>query len=109
MEAPQISEPVKETVIIVHGTFAAPDPAKRRWYQPIDDRPGDEQFVTKLDAALRSRGSPARCWAHCTESNSIFAWSGENSWIARTAAASALADYVTKLRNKGWRCHILAH
>ena len=104
-----MEEPLKETVIIVHGTWAAPDPAKRRWYQPADGVPAAEGFVSKLDAALQKRGSPARCWAHCTKGNPIFRWSGENSWIARTRAASALGDYVAKLRTEGWLCHIVAH
>ena len=104
-----MEEPPKETVIIVHGTWAAPEPGKARWYQPVDDVPAAEGFVSKLDAALQKRGSPARCWAHCTKGNPIFQWSGENSWIARTRAASALGDYVAKLRNEGWRCHIVAH
>ncbi|HWJ19649.1 MAG TPA: hypothetical protein VNR65_13070 [Geobacterales bacterium] len=112
--APETSmtEPTKETVIIVHGTWAAPkleEPAKRRWYEPVDDRPGDEPFPTKLDTALQERGSPARCWKHCTQDDQIFHWSGDNSWIARTRAASELADYVAKLRNEGWCCHIVAH
>jgi hypothetical protein len=101
--------PPKETVIIVHGTWAAPNPAKRRWYEPVDDRPGDEPFTAKLDAALQERGSAARCWAHCTDGNPIFQWSGKNSWIDRTHAAVALVDYVAMLRKEGWRCHIVAH
>ena len=103
-------EPAKETVIIVHGTWAAPGPGESRWYQPVDGVPrAAEGFVSKLDAALQERGSAARCWAHCTERNPFFQWSGENSWIARTLAAVALADYVAKLRKEGWRCHIVAH
>jgi len=102
-------ESAKETVIIVHGTWAALDPWKRRWYEPVDSRPGDEPLSPKLDAALRERGSPARCWAHCTQGNQIFYWSGENSWIARTHAASSLGHYVAKLCKEGWRCHIVAH
>ncbi len=105
-----MADSVKETVIIVHGTWAIPDPAKRRWYEPVDGRPEGEPFTTKLDTALRERGSPARCWAHCTDGNSIFQWwPGENSWIARTRAASALGDYVAKLQKMGWRCHVVAH
>jgi hypothetical protein len=100
---------LKETVIIVHGTWAAPDWAgpkleesvKRKWYEFVDGRPGDEPFPTKLDAALQERGSPARCWAHCTKCDQIFHWSGGNSWIERTSAASQLGDYVTGLQNKG--------
>jgi hypothetical protein len=99
----------KETVIIVHGTWAAPEPGNARWYQAIDGVPAAEGFVGRLDAALEERGSPARCWAHCSQGDQIFHWSGDNSWIARTHAASRLGDYVAKLGNEGWRCHIVAH
>jgi hypothetical protein len=101
--------PVKETVIIVHGTWAAPEAAANRWYQQIDGRGSAAGFVAKLDTALQKRGSPARCWAHCPAGNPIFQWSGENNWIARTRGASALGDYVAKLRKDGWRYHIVAH
>jgi uncharacterized BrkB/YihY/UPF0761 family membrane protein len=103
-------EPARETVIIVHGTFAAQDSVKRGWYEPVDGRPGGEPFPTKLDAALQARGSQARCWAHCTEGNRLFEWwPGENSWIARTRAAASLGKYVADLQAQGWRCHIVAH
>ncbi|RXH16892.1 hypothetical protein [Bradyrhizobium guangzhouense] len=94
----------KETVIIVHGTWAAPaEDHKNQWYQP------GTGFVAKLDAALQRRGSLARCWAHCQNGEQIFHWSGENSWIARSEAASALTNYVARIRADGWRCHIVAH
>jgi hypothetical protein len=105
----QMEELAKETVVIVHGTWAAPEPDKTQWYQQPDSAAATEGFVSKLDAALRERGSVARCWAHCTKGDPTFQWSGENSWIARTRAAGALADYVAKLRGEGWRCHIVAH
>src|ERR1700758_1969117 len=114
-----MSDAAKETVIIVHGTWAAPAwavpkparavPPQRKWYELVDGRPGGEPFPAMLDAALRKRGSSARCWAHCAQGNKIFYWSGDNGWIARTHAASALAEYVNKLRKEGWRCHIVAH
>jgi hypothetical protein len=104
-----MERPTKETVIIVHGTWAAPEPEKRKWYQPTDGSPSGEPFTVKLDVALQQRGSPARCWAHCQDLNAFFQWSGENSWIARTRAASALAEYVIPLQIEGWRCHIVAH
>jgi hypothetical protein len=97
----------KETVIIVHGTNAAPDGAAPRWYQPGGGT--QEGFVYKLDAALAKRGSKARCWAHWAKGTEIFWWSGKNSWIERTKAAAKLANYVAALRNEGWRCHIVAH
>ncbi|MHC2718269.1 lipase family protein [Bradyrhizobium diazoefficiens] len=97
----------KETVIIVHGTWAAPKAGKAQWYQPSALV---ESFVAKLNVALKERGSAARCWEHCADGDSFFHWSpGENSWIARTQAASALADYVNNLRKEGWSCHIIAH
>jgi hypothetical protein len=99
----------KETVIIVHGTWAAPKAGKTPWYQRAEAEGLAENFVSKLDRALQERGAPARCWAHAAAQSSTFYWSGENSWIARTRAASALADYITKLRKEGWRCHIIAH
>lgn len=98
----------KETVIIVHGTWAAPVTDKVRWYQPVEQHSA-EQFTNRLDAALRERGSHARCWAHCVDSNQIFHWSGENNWVARTHAAAALGNYVADLQRVGWCCHIVAH
>src|ERR1700730_6295153 len=99
----------KQTVIIVHGTFAAAKPGERQWYHRAE-KDHIEGFTAKLDAALAKRGSSARCWAHFeTGDEEAFQWSGDNSWIARTRAAHSLADYVTRLRGDGWRCHIVAH
>jgi hypothetical protein len=105
----QMEETGKESIVIVHGTWAAPKPEKTQWYQRPNDVVATEGFVRKLDAALRMRGSPARCWAHCSDDSPIFQWSGENSWIARTRAAAALAEYLAERRAQGWRCHIVAH
>jgi hypothetical protein len=104
-----MEERAKETIVIVHGTWAVPKPQNTQWYQRPNDGSPTDGFVSKLDAALRARGSPAQCWAHCTKSDPIFQWSGENSWIARTNAAGALAEYLAKLREAGWLCHIVAH
>ena len=73
-----MDDTAKETVIIVRGTYAAPRPGASRWYQPTEGMPATEGFIAKLDAALQERDSPARCWAHCTQGNPIFQWSGEN-------------------------------
>jgi hypothetical protein len=100
---------LKETVIVVHGTWAAPRPGKDSWYHPVKDTSAPEQFTAKLDAGLQKHGSPARCWAHCPLYGPTFQWSGDNSWIARSHAVSALVEYVGKLQSQGWRCHIVAH
>ena len=110
----------KETVIIVHGTWAAPkdnnpdqiesnpdQSGNVSWYQI--PRRGQSNFVSKLNDALERRGSPARCWAHCQDNSEIFTWSGENAWIDRTGAAVALAAHINPLQADGWRCHLVAH
>lgn len=103
-----MNDHIKETIIIVHGTFAGPKPGSTQWYQPARDNDCGV-FVTKLDLALQKRGSLARCWAHCSDQSPIFHWTGDNSWIARASAASTLSNYVAKLRNEGWICHVIAH
>jgi hypothetical protein len=50
-----MEEAAKETVIIVHGTYAAPKPGVSRWYQPAEGVPATE-FITKLNHALQKRG-----------------------------------------------------
>ena len=98
---------LRETVIVVHGTWAAPQSGKTPWYHPVSAS-APEGFISKLDAALQKRGSTARCWAHCPP-HPTFQWSGENSWIARTQAAFVLREYVEKLQAQGWRCHLIGH
>lgn len=99
----------KETIIIVHGTWAAPKSGLSNWYEPAISGLAPGSFVAKLDSALDKRGSSARCWAHCKASHEVFYWSGANHWVERTVAAAALAKYLTKLSDEGWRYHILAH
>jgi hypothetical protein len=101
-----MQQPLKETVIVVHGTWAAPVTDRLNWYNSGSDTDG---FVSKLNSALQARGSSARCWAHCVGLGEAFHWTGENSWVARTRGAESLAEYVTRLRNNGWCCHLVAH
>ena len=105
----------KETVLIVHGTFSGPVEGKPRWYEP------GSEFCRRLDERLAARGSPARCWAHLDEcgdelrrraarSTAYYSWSGNNSWIDRSAAAKQFWDEIEYLaREKEWTCHVVAH
>ena len=102
-EVCQMEEAAKETVIIVHGTYAAPRPGVSRWYQP------HEGFSTKLNDALQKRGSAARCWAHCSQGDQVFIGLARIVGLIARAAASELGNYVRKLRNEGWCYHIVAH
>src|SRR5262245_35928564 len=105
-----MSDAQKETIIIVHGTWAAPDAGAVKWYQPSrDTATARQEFVAKLDLALEKRGSPARCWAHCQDTSRIYCWSGHNAWIERIHASRELASSVNRLQSENWRVHIIAH
>lgn len=94
----------RETVILVHGTFASPEAKKIKWYEP------ESNFVTQLHKDLEFHGSNARCWAHCEDTGDpIFSWSGDNHWAARVEAASRLATLLTRLEGERWRTHVVAH
>ena len=95
------AEQPKETVILVHGTWAAPVDGKHPWYQTLEGPGAEDTFVAKLDAALERNGSSARCWAHCDEASKPFHWSGENNWLARTAAAVRLSEEIRR-----WFCRV---
>lgn len=91
----------RETVIVVHGTFAKPGAdGDVCWWE----RGG--KFCLQLDCMLEEYGSIARCWAHDGE---CFRWSGANSWTARAKAASDLRAYIYRLSKQGWTCHVVAH
>lgn len=96
-------------MLVVHGTWAAPRADKARWHQPCEDVAASSDFISRLDAELKKRGSPARCWAHCSGDHPPFHWSGGNSWIERTHAAVLLAEEIARLKNAGWLCHVVAH
>jgi hypothetical protein len=99
----------RETVILVHGTFAAPDPScpQPQWYEP------GSTYVSKLDVLLEQLNSPARCWAHLrshdSKTDKMFWWSGANTWAARSEAAARLSQLISSLAADGWRCHLVAH
>ena len=98
----------KETVIIVHGTWAAPKADSTNWYLPSQDS-SSSNFVSKLNFELEKQGATARCWAHCKDNDSFFHWSGKNDWIDRSLGASQLAATINRLQSEGWRVHVIAH
>jgi hypothetical protein len=97
--------PSKETIILVHGTFAAPTDGVLRWYQHSEEN----NFVKKLDDALEKLDSTARCWKHIEGGQKIFSWSGNNSWIDRMQASKQLYDELKELTSRGWRAHLVCH
>jgi hypothetical protein len=98
----------RETVILVHGTFAAPEQSgPLQWHEP------GSVFAIALDEQLTQLKSPARCWAHARNTDrgsaDLFSWTGANHWLDRENAASKLAALLDQLIAEGWRCHIVAH
>lgn len=97
----------KETVILVHGTWANSESTSPPWWDPRSD------FVKDLDAALAANGSIARCWAPLPfriERPEVFAWTGDNSQSQRHSASLALAELIEWLEKPtGMRYHIVAH
>jgi hypothetical protein len=93
-----------ETVILLHGTFAAPEDGIVQWWQPGSD------FCQELDKRLAALGSCARTWSHTSRLDMpVFSWTGRNSWADRYAAALLLAEYLTRLNEHGWVFHVVAH
>ena len=106
MESLLSSIRAKQTVILVHGTYASPKPGITQWYQR------GSSFVQNFDAKLAELGSPARCWAHLESVSPVageFFWDGENSWLSRSKAALELRRLLRSLTQAGWTCHIVAH
>lgn len=94
----------RETVLIVHGTFAGQDPSgDPGWYAPGQD------FCRQLDEALASGDSRARCWQHLAAGSDHFHWDGANDWLSRFKAAARLRREIRQLRADGWTVHVVAH
>src|SRR3954451_219874 len=78
---PVPASPTRETVIVVHGTFAGNASGDRpMWYAP------GGSFCAALDTALAAAGSNARCWAHLARGEAHFHWDGANDWLSRVKA-----------------------
>jgi hypothetical protein len=91
-----------QTVILVHGTFAAPKEGDLQWWQP------GSEFCQQLDERLAALESPARTWKNL-EDMPVYSWSGNNSWADRYTAAHALAEYLQQLQENRWDFHVIAH
>jgi len=78
------------TVILVHGTFAAPKPGVTQWYE--GDPARTDSFAGRVEATLRAaHDSRTTVWRH-------FTWSGKNEHQEREKAAAALCDEITRVR-----------
>lgn len=105
---------MKETVILIHGTFAnsvrnksedcmADNKEEFQWYLP------GSSFCKKLDKYFAERNCQIRTWAHLRKGEKPFVWGGENTWLCRSKSARQLRNYIGRLKKEGWKCHIIAH
>lgn len=95
----------KDHVLVVHGTFNAPEPGVKKWYQlnPADP----ENFCIQLNAALERCGADLKIER---DAAAVFAWSGENRHEDRIEAAFRLRDKIIELTKDGRaRVNIVAH
>src|ERR1700730_6383962 len=100
-----LGEPRRETVLLIHGTFANKAVSAPAWWHPGSD------FCRKLDLSLSQQGSPARGWAHIGSPTNVFAWTGDNLESERRIAGEGLAKAITDLEASLGisRYHIVAH
>src|ERR1700730_4263142 len=100
-----LGEPRRETVLLIHGTFANKAVSAPAWWHPGSD------FCRKLDLSLSQQGSPARGWAHIGSPTNVFAWTGDNLESERRIAGDGLAKTIKDLEASLGisRYHIVAH
>lgn len=107
MQAPNHNEPVAETVLLVHGTWANVASGAPVWWQAGSD------FCSRMNQALEKNGCPARCWADVglilPDRPKIFAWTGANRESDRLAAGHALEDTLRWFERSQIRYHLVAH
>jgi hypothetical protein len=107
MSARSHTEPVRETVLPVHGTWANTTSGTRAWWQAGSD------FCSRMNQALENNGCLARCWADVglvlTDRPQAFAWTGANRESDRVAAGHALADTLRWFEKASIRYHLVAH
>jgi hypothetical protein len=105
ISAPEsLGEHRRETVLLIHGTFANKAVSAPAWWHPSSD------FCHKLDLSLSQQGSPARCWGPGIPTN-VFAWTGDNLESERRIGGDSLAKEIMDLEtNHDVSCyHIVAH
>ncbi len=91
-------------ILVVHGTWNAPDRSTRMWYQfdPADPT----NFSQRLKQQLDANGLSGTVWPSPEGQLVDFVWSGENTHSARCAAGDRLADVMRTINSKDPDAHI---
>ena len=91
-------------VLVVHGTWNAPDRTVRMWYQFDPTDPAN--FCQRLNDQLETNGLSGAVWPSPEGRVVDFSWSGENSHEARLAAGDRLAHLMREISHKDPDAHI---
>jgi hypothetical protein len=96
-------------VIVVHGTFAAPQENERQWYQLDESDPNN--FCNLLNGRFESAGFSRPIERAFNGETIHFCWSGDNDHFARIHAAEDLYHLMTRLmaQDRSARVHLIAH
>lgn len=96
-------------VLVIHGTFNAPSPGERKWYQPAD---ASGNFCSRLQERL-TRVMPEMQGAvwRTFDAETSFRWSGANDHRERLRAAYRLYETFTQIikSDRNARIHVVAH
>src|SRR5687768_8846247 len=76
-------------VLVIHGTFNAPQEGEHKWYQQDENR---RNFCRRLNDALHEGPLGSAVWRQCGGRPLTFHWSGGNKDRDRDVAASDLTN-----------------
>lgn len=87
-------------VLVIHGTFNAPEPGETKWYQPRG------AFARELEQRLSETELQGAVWPEHG-----FSWSGENEHDDRQKAGNALSNEIDRIaaQDPAARIHIVGH
>jgi hypothetical protein len=96
-------------ILVVHGTWNAPDRNVRMWYQLDPADPAN--FCQRLKQRLEANGLSGTVWPSPDGQLIDFVWSGENTHDARCAAGDRLAQVMREIASKDpdARIHLVGH
>lgn len=92
-------------VLIVHGTWNAPEAGETKWYQK------GGAFAQALAQRLESTALAGAVWRNCAGKPTDFSWCGDNTHECRLEAADRLYEEILGIQDvdETARIHIVAH
>ena len=96
-------------VLVIHGTWNPPVEGSKTWHQL--DAGNSANFCDRLNNSLARLGVGRPVWAHPSNQEFHFSWSGDNSHEARIRAADDLVAVIHEIEglDPDARIHLVAH